>query len=109
MKATRAERIERALFRGGGLTLENLEYSRAVRTFLNVLVKADVSPEDLTAKVLGMKDRPALASIVARESGVAAGLAEFAFLMRGHGIALRFEKQDGAAISAGDTLLYADG
>ena len=109
MKATRAERIEGALFRGATLTLENLEYSRALRTFLNVLVKADVSPEDLTAKALGIKERPALASIVARESGVAAGLAEFAFLLRSHGIAVRFEKQDGDGISAGDTLLYADG
>ena len=109
MKATRGERTERALFRGGSLTLGNLEYSRAVRTFLNVLVKADVSPEDLTARALGMKERPALASIVARESGVAAGLAEFAFLMRSQGIAVRFEKQDGAGITAGDTLLYADG
>lgn len=109
MEATRAERIEQALFRGGSLTLENLEYSRAVRTFLNVLVKADTSPEDLTAQALGMKERPALASIVAREPGVAAGLAEFAFLLRSHGIAVRFEKQDGAGISAGDTLLYADG
>src|SRR5580704_8885204 len=109
MEATRAERTEGALFRGGSLTLENLEYSRAVRTFLSVLVKADVSPEDLTASALGMKERPALVSIVARETGVAAGLAEFAFLLRSHGVAVRFEKQDGAGITAGDTLLYADG
>src|SRR5580658_7380211 len=109
MKATRTERIEQALFQGGSLTLENLEYSRAARTFLNVLVKSDTSPEDLTAKALGMKERPALASIVARETGVAAGLAEFAFLLRSQGIAVRFEKQDGEGITAGDTLLHAEG
>jgi nicotinate-nucleotide pyrophosphorylase (carboxylating) len=109
MKATRTERIAQALFQGGSLTLENLEYSRAARTFLNVLVKSDTSPEDLTAKALGMKERPALASIVARETGVAAGLAEFAFLVRSHGIAVRFEKQDGEGITAGDTLLHAEG
>jgi nicotinate-nucleotide pyrophosphorylase (carboxylating) len=109
MEATRAERIEQALFRGGGLTLENLGYSRAVRTFLNVLVKGDILPEDLTARALGMKDRPAVAAIVAREGGVAAGLAEFAFLLRSHGVTVRFEKQDGATIMPGDTLLYADG
>jgi nicotinate-nucleotide pyrophosphorylase (carboxylating) len=109
MKATRGERTEQALFRGGGLTLENLAYSRALRTFINVLVKADLSPEDLTVRALGMKDRPALAAIVARQGGVAAGLAEFAFLLRRHGVTVRFEKQDGAAIMPGDTLLYADG
>jgi nicotinate-nucleotide pyrophosphorylase (carboxylating) len=109
MKATRGERIEQALFRGGGLTLENLEYSNAVRIFLNVLVKADLSPADLTAKALGMKDRPARAAIVARDAGVAAGLAEFAFLLRSQGVTVRFEKQDGAAIQPGDTLLSTDG
>src|ERR1700728_5319877 len=109
MEATRAERIEQALFRGGGLTLENLEYSRAVRTFINVLVEGDIFPEDLTARTLGMKDRPAVAAIVAREGGVAAGLAEFSFLLRSHGVTVRFEKQDGATIVPGDTLLYADG
>ena len=109
MEATRAERIEQALFRGGSLTPENLGYSRAVRTFINVLVKGDILPGDLTAKALGMKDRPAVAAIVAREGGVAAGLAEFAFLLRSHGVTVRFEKQDGARIMPGDTLLYADG
>jgi nicotinate-nucleotide pyrophosphorylase (carboxylating) len=109
MKATRGERIEQALFRGGGLTLENLEYSNAVRIFLNVLVQADLSPADLTAKALGMKDRPARAAIVARDAGVAAGLAEFAFLLRSQGVTVRFEKQDGAAIQPGDTLLSTDG
>jgi nicotinate-nucleotide pyrophosphorylase (carboxylating) len=109
METTRAERIEQALFRGGSLTLENLAYSRAVRTFIDVLVKGDILPEDLTARVLGMKDRPAVAAIVAREGGVAAGLAEFALLLRSHGVTVRFEKQDGATIVPGDTLLYADG
>jgi nicotinate-nucleotide pyrophosphorylase (carboxylating) len=109
MEATRAERIERALFRGSSLTLENLEYSRAVRTFVNVLVTGDISPEDLTARALGMNDPPALAAIVAREGGVAAGLAEFAFLLRSHGVKVRFEKQDGATIAPDDTLLYVDG
>src|SRR6202034_4100851 len=109
MEATRAERIEQALFRGGGLTLENLEYSRAVRTFINVLVEGDIFPEDLTARTLGMKDRPAVAAIVAREGGVAAGLAEFSFLLSSHGVTVRFEKQDGATIVPGDTLLHADG
>jgi nicotinate-nucleotide pyrophosphorylase (carboxylating) len=109
MEATRAERIEQALFRGGNLTLENLGYSRAIRAFINVLVKGDILPEDLTARALGMKDRPAGAAIVAREAGVAAGLAEFAFLLRSHGVTVRFEKQDGATIRPGDTLLHADG
>src|ERR1700735_1669995 len=109
MEATRAERIEQALFRGGSLTLANLGYSRAGGTFIKGLVKGDILPQDLTARALGMKDRSAVSAIVAREGGVAAGRAEFAFLLRSHGVTVRFEKQDGATIIPGDTLLYADG
>jgi nicotinate-nucleotide pyrophosphorylase (carboxylating) len=109
MPLTRTERTEQALFRGETLTLENLDYSRAVRTFLGVLVKTDTTPTDLTAKALGIKDRSASAAIVTRDGGVAAGLAEFAFLLRSQGVAVRFEKHDGAAIQPGDTLLMAEG
>jgi nicotinate-nucleotide pyrophosphorylase (carboxylating) len=109
MQATRQERIERALFRGGGLTLDDPGYCRAVRMFTDLLVKSDLAFEDLTAQALGMRDRRASASILAREEGVAAGLAEFAFLLRSHGLNVEFHKQDGDAIRAGDTLLEADG
>jgi nicotinate-nucleotide pyrophosphorylase (carboxylating) len=109
MNATREQRIEQALFRGGSLTLENPAYRHAVLTTLEVLVQTDLAPEDLTARVLGMKDRPASAVILAREGGVVAGLAEFGFLLRGHGVEVAFEKQDGDVIRPGDTLLRAEG
>jgi nicotinate-nucleotide pyrophosphorylase (carboxylating) len=109
MSATREERIEQALFRGDSLTLENPAYCHAVRTLTELLVRTDLAPEDLTAKALGMKERPASAAILAREGGVAAGLAEAAFLMRAHSVEVIFEKQDGDAIKPGDTLLRAEG
>ncbi|MGA8012620.1 MAG: carboxylating nicotinate-nucleotide diphosphorylase [Candidatus Acidiferrales bacterium] len=109
MNATRDQRIEQALFRGGSLTLDNPAYCHAVRTITEVLVQTDLAPEDLTARVLGMKDRPASTAILAREGGVAAGLAEFAFLLRGHGVEVAFEKQDGDMIRPGDALLRAEG
>jgi nicotinate-nucleotide pyrophosphorylase (carboxylating) len=109
MNVTREERIERALFRGGTLTLENPAYCRAVRIFTDVLMKTDLGPEDLTAKALGMRERHASASILAREAGVAAGLAEFAFLLRASGLNVEFEKQDGDAIQPGNILLRAAG
>ncbi len=109
MNATRGQRIEQALFRGGNLTLENPAYLHAVRAITEVLVQTDLAPEDLTARALGMKGRFASAAILAREGGVAAGLGEFAFLMRAHEVEVAFEKQDGDAIRPGDTLLRAEG
>jgi nicotinate-nucleotide pyrophosphorylase (carboxylating) len=109
MHATRQERTERALFRGSGLTLDDPGYRWMVQTFIDVLVKTDLASGDLTAKALGMRERRAFAAILAREGGVAAGLAEFAFLLRAHGLNVEFKKQDGDVIRPGDTLLEADG
>ncbi len=109
MNATRDQRIEQALFRGRSLGLDNPAYCHAVRTITESLIRTDLAPEDLTARALGMKDRFASAAILAREGGVAAGLEEFAFLMRAHEIEVAFEKQDGDVIKPGDTLLRAEG
>ena len=109
MKATREERIEQALCRGASLTFENPAYSRGVRIFTDVLVKSDLNPEDLTAKALKLSERHASAAILARQGGVAAGLAEFAFVLRASGLAVEFKKRDGEAIAPGDTLLRAEG
>ncbi len=89
--------------------LDNPAYCHAVRTITESLIRTDLAPEDLTARALGMKDRFASAAILAREGGVAAGLEEFAFLMRAHEIEVAFEKQDGDVIKPGDTLLRAEG
>ncbi len=109
MNATREQRIEQALFRGESLTLDNPAYCHAVRAITESLVQTDLAPEDLTARALEMKDRFASASILAGEGGVAAGLEEFAFLMRAHGVEAAFERRDGDAIKPGDTLLRAEG
>lgn len=109
MNATREQRLERALFRGASLTLENPAYRRAVRTLTEALLEDDLAPGDLTAKALGMKDDRASAAILALDGGVAAGLAEFAFMFRGRGVEVAFERKDGDAMRPGDTLLRAEG
>jgi nicotinate-nucleotide pyrophosphorylase (carboxylating) len=109
MSVTRGQRIEQALFRGGSLTLEDPAYCRFVRTLTETLVHADLDPEDLIAKALGMKERPASAVLLAREGGVVAGLQEVAFLFRSYGVEVVFEKQDGDVIKPGDALFRAEG
>jgi len=109
MRATREHRIEKALFRGGGLTLENPEYLGVVRTLTDVLLRSDVASGDLTARAVGSESGDASAVILTRDGGVAAGLAELSFLLQEHKIEVVLEKKDGDAIRPGETLLRAHG
>jgi nicotinate-nucleotide pyrophosphorylase (carboxylating) len=109
MNATREQRVEQALFRGGRLTLESPAYRDVVRTFTETLLQSDLARGDLTARSLGMRSRHASAAVLSRDGGVAAGLEEFAFLLRAHGIDVEFEKKDGDVIRPNETLLRAEG
>ena len=107
--SARANRLEKALFRGGGLSLDNADYRRAAEQLLGILLRGDMGRRDLTVDALGIKGRAAEAVFLAGESGVAAGLEEAALLLRGQGIETRLVSKDGEAIGPGDVLLDAEG
>jgi nicotinate-nucleotide pyrophosphorylase (carboxylating) len=109
INAARELRIEQALFRGGSLTLDNPRYRRAVGAFVEELLHDDLAPRDLTVEALGIKANRSSAVVLARESGVAAGLVELAFMLEAHGVDVAFEKQDGDTMRSGDVLLRATG
>jgi nicotinate-nucleotide pyrophosphorylase (carboxylating) len=106
---TREQRIEQALFHGAALTLKNSDYAREVRTITEALLRVDLNPRDLTVAALEIKSKKVCASVLARESGVAAGFEEFAFVLEGHGIAVGFEKKDGETFQEGETVLRLEG
>ena len=109
MNTAREDLLEKALFRGGALTLGNPEYEREVRVIAEALLRIDLAPRDLTVAALGIGNETASAVILARESGVAAGLEEWAFVLREFGIVAHFEKRDGGAFECGDALLRLEG
>lgn len=109
MNATREQRIEQALFRGGTLTIENPKYCDAIRALTETLLCADLAPRDLTVASLGIRGKRASACILTRDGGVAAGLAELAFMLEAHGVDVAFEKNDGDVMQPGDVLLRATG
>lgn len=82
MPEERQRRVEKALFHGARLTLENPAYLCVLRSLLDDLLVPDLSPRDLTVAALGIKSRRAAAQVLAREPGVAAGLEEYAYLLR---------------------------
>lgn len=109
MISTRGQRTEQALFRGGILTLENARYRETVRALTDILLQDDLTSDDLTARALGIQERSVRAAVISREGGIAAGLDEFAFLLRERGIQVAFEKHDGELIRPDETLLRLEG
>lgn len=109
MTLTREQRTEQALFRGGTLRLENARYCETVRALAGILIGDDLAPGDLTAKSLRLQERKVHAAVISREGGVAAGLDEFAYLLREHGIEVTFEKHDGQILRPDEILLRLEG
>jgi len=107
--SSREQRIEKALFRGGTLQLSNVRYRDTVRTLTDLLLKADLTPTDVTAKALRLPQRQIRAAVISQQGGVAAGLEEFRFLMKERGIKVAAEKNDGDAMSPGEILLRVEG
>jgi nicotinate-nucleotide pyrophosphorylase (carboxylating) len=109
MKSGREQRIEQAFFRGESLTLENPLYARAFGALSDSLLQSDTAAEDLTAEALGLEDQRASATILAREPGVIAGIAEFAFLVTSSGATVSANAKDGNPVSCGAELLQTTG
>jgi nicotinate-nucleotide pyrophosphorylase (carboxylating) len=109
MSLTREQRVERALFRGECLRLTNRGYRDTVGRLAELLLRADLTPLDLTVKALGLNERARRAAVLCQEAGVAAGLEEFRFLLEGHGIRVVLDTQDGEVVAPGDILVRAEG
>jgi len=101
--------VEQALFRGAELTFANRDYLRTARAILITLLETDTRPRDATAVALGISSRKAAAQILAREPGVAAGLNEYAWLIRKLGLNVVLKKEDGDILNTGDALVRIEG
>jgi len=115
--SAREQRLHRALFHGAKLTLANAEYKRAVSALLDLLLEMDSSAHDVTVKALDISEgtnehsasQMTRARVIAKEDGIAAGVAEFTFLYESRGVKVTAVKQDGEAIRAGETILTVEG
>lgn len=107
--AVRQERVERAFFRGGRLTLENPAYKQAAGRLIEALLEDDLAGGDLTASALQIQATRASVAVIAGEAGVIAGIEEFGMLYRGYRVDVAPAKRDGEAIQRGETVLRAEG
>jgi len=101
---TRQQLVRQAFFRGGGLTLENLEYRRFVEELCDLLLRSDNGSNDLSVKALGLPAMESVAKVIAKADGIIAGLAEFEWLYRRAGVQIQLYKTDGASIHGGDIV-----
>jgi nicotinate-nucleotide pyrophosphorylase (carboxylating) len=106
---TREEQVRLSFFRGGTLHLENPDYLRAVRTFLDELLAEDIRPRDLTVAALGIGSERAKARVLAKQAGIAAGIAEYGWLLGRGGITVKALKKDGDSLERGGVLLEIAG
>lgn len=97
------------MFRGATLHLRTPEYLQAVEAFLNELLIEDTRPRDLTVAALGIGSEPATGRILAKQSGIAAGIDEYRWLLGRGGISVKALKKDGERIDRGDVLLEVEG
>jgi nicotinate-nucleotide pyrophosphorylase (carboxylating) len=109
MDQDRKSEVRRGLFRGAGLHLDNAEYLLAVRAFTGELSSSDLGSVDLTSQALGIDGDLGCGRVLAKACGVAAGLAEFSWLLSEGGLRVTERKRDGESIAPGDVLVEIEG
>jgi nicotinate-nucleotide pyrophosphorylase (carboxylating) len=107
--AVREAQLKRALFRGEQLQMCDGDYRAAVAALLDLLLHSDAGRGDLTAEALGLSEGRASAQVLAKESGVAAGIEEFKWLLTRAGLAVKALKKDGESFDCGDALVEIEG
>jgi len=109
MNESRQERLRKALFRGGNLTLANDDYFRTFRTITEELLRVDRGTGDVTSAALGATENHARALIIAKEPGVLAGIEEAVWYFTNFGVAAKRSAADGQSVEAGQELLALEG
>lgn len=111
--ATREERLREALFHGHKLTLDNPQYVRTLEAIVGTLLSEDREPEDLTVSALSaglrLEHSRRGARIMAKQSGIAAGLQEAVWLAEHGGAKAKALAADGDKLHNGDALIEMHG
>jgi nicotinate-nucleotide pyrophosphorylase (carboxylating) len=107
--SAREAQLRRALFRGQQLHMGDDHYRAAAAAVLDPLLFSDAGCGDLTAEALGLTEGRAKAQVLAKESGIAAGLEEFEWLLTRGDLAVKAFKRDGEKMDPGDVLAEIEG
>jgi len=108
-ESAREALVRRAFFHGEQLRMSDEHYRAAVAALIDPLLWSDAGGGDLTFEALALGDERTAANVIAKETGIAAGLEEFSWLLKRGDVSVSALKNDGDKIQAGDMLAQVQG
>ncbi len=84
-------------------------YRAAVAALIDPLLRSDAGCGDLTVEALGLTEGRAMAQVLAKEEGLAAGIEEFEWLLGRNDVLVKAVKRDGEPFERGDVLAEVEG
>lgn len=101
--------VEIAYQKGTELNLDNKNYLRWIDSFFTKEYSDDVGAGDLTSKAILTKNEPKTAILIAKASGVIAGIEEVGWFLQKHSLDLKLYKKDGENTLREETVLEIHG
>lgn len=108
-RTAREDRVQRALYCGDELNLENPAYLRAIRGILQELLRQDTQTGDLTVEAIGTSGRTCTVEIRAKEAGIAAGIEEAVWLYEQVGVTVEQTATEGNSLNRNDCVIRVRG
>ena len=105
----RQKLIEIAYQKGNQLNLNNQNYLDWLNSFFIQEYKDDVGAGDITSKAVLTKNEPRTAFLIAKASGVIAGLEEVNWFLQKHCLDVKLHKKDGQTVLKGEIILEIQG
>ena len=105
----RQTRIRNSFDAGEILSLQNPEYRTFLEDFFDRFLRSDLRDGDISQYPESAFQQPARARIVAKESGVMAGLTEIRYILNARGLPTESEYTDGDFVQRNDIVLTLSG
>ena len=105
----RQKLVEIAYQKGNQLNLSNQNYRDWLDSFFTKEYKDDVKTGDITSKAVLTKNEPRIAFLIAKASGIIAGLEEVNWFLQKHSLEVKLQKKDGQNVQYGEKILEIQG
>lgn len=89
------------------LTVKNEWYQREIELFFDREIQGE--GKDLTSELLLFENRKITAKIIAKQSGIVAGIEEVSYWLKKQGLRMVRKKEDGQTIHRNETILMIEG
>ena len=105
----RQKLVEIAYHKGNQLKLSNQNYLDWLDSFFTKDYNDDVEAGDITSRAVLTKNEPRTAFLIAKASGVIAGLEEVNWFLQKHSLDVKLHKKDGQNVLKGERILEIQG